>query len=913
MATGGPSQGYRGASGATRTERILYTAPGGRVIPVEVHRCVNVATHPELGARLRAGEPINVVACPDGRERPVHVSVAYHDPGRRVFVVVVPETARHTELTERSAWLAQLASDAEYELPNYVLRFDVVFGGGELADLLERRDDDRVRSARDAELSQELDKRRARLEEHEARFAASKAEFEKVVAELEVRNEELQARVAELDERASSARDTTTETEIADLSDPDIIPPPDPEGTPLPRPVPHEEIQTNPFELMPEREAAELRARGVSDAELREASDRFVKQRDSGPIVVGSDDDSEVIAADQIVSEEDSEPSIRPRTDDNATTVGGVQTDILTERWIVSREEELKVATAEGVRLAATLTPQQLSGFGEELVVRVQLHRMPTYPIIAITVGDPANKDPYPFLFDVGRESDMGALAALAREFAFELQLFDTEYTPVRRTAITAPLTDNVRYALAAAEQHLTAIPPPQRSFAKASIAYADPEFDRHGRNRPERALFRREILEHVDSPARCRTALDLVAHFSKPEHEELLVLVWGEPLAAWNKARGRTVLKAVELGLWPGSDLARFAVSAGAARSRKDLVQRLHTSFTRTIGSTANDLDDDAIDLNWKALRAEREALGIEAPASNGNGNGAAVVSGTIGGDSDRMPATNPVEAPIAPAADLATLGPQQLVRLLRNKDRRRAAAIELAMRGETLGLGPTFETLKIMTRAEAVQVLGHVTKYGDPATEHLLRGLRSRKGFIRQGCALALGVLKNEEGIEAICDLLLSEPTEIWRELARSVGEVGAGAVMSLLARLKDQGDAGRERAAWALAHVAARGGEAHVETLSHGRDPVAAGVARHALQLVDLARTDDRTVRGADQPREVTVNRAFSRKFFEALDRLAGADAEEDEDDALLLDEADLIEADAEIDDDGEVLDESDLIPT
>jgi len=56
----------------------------------------------------------------------------------------------------------------------------------------------------------------------------------------------------------------------------------------------------------------------------------------------------------------------------------------------------------------------------------------------------------------------------------------------------------------------------------------------------------------------------------------------------------------------------------------------------------------------------------------------------------------------------------------------------------------------------------------------------------------------------------------------------------------------------------------------------------------------------VRGPTAPRDQTVNRAFSRKFFEAMNQAAIAT---DDDDALLLDEADLIEADAELSEDHE----------
>jgi hypothetical protein len=209
-------------------------------------------------------------------------------------------------------------------------------------------------------------------------------------------------------------------------------------------------------------------------------------------------------------------------------------------------------------------------------------------------------------------------------------------------------------------------------------------------------------------------------------------------------------------------------------------------------------------------------------------------------------------------------------------------------------------------MARGEAVRVLPHVVGFGERAVPHLVDGLRSRNGFLRHGCALALGILKSGEGVDPLCDLLLAEPTEVWREIARAVGELGGGAVMSLAARLRDAAPDRRERIAWALAHVVARGGRGPVETLASGRDSVAAHAARRALELADQARDNDAEVRGAAPPRDQTVNRAFSRRFFEAMAGNGVASGTGFADLELSADDAEVIE------DDEELLDEEDLIP-
>jgi hypothetical protein len=108
--------------------------------------------------------------------------------------------------------------------------------------------------------------------------------------------------------------------------------------------------------------------------------------------------------------------------------------------------------------------------------------------------------------------------------------------------------------------------------------------------------------------------------------------------------------------------------------------------------------------------------------------------------------------------------------------------------------------------------------------------------------------------------------------------------------------------------MAHIAVRGGKAAIETMAGGQS-VVAPVARHALELHASAANDHVRMRpgasGSNPGRDVTVNRAFSRRFFESLDQGMPEVAEPG---AIDLDEADLIEEDEEAE-----LDDSDLIQT
>ena len=348
------------------------------------------------------------------------------------------------------------------------------------------------------------------------------------------------------------------------------------------------------------------------------------------------------------------------------------------------------------------------------------------------------------------------------------------------------------------------------------------------------------------------------------------------------------------------GDPDARLGVDDGGAR----LWLRLDQGFAALLAdAAANDLDPDAIEDNRAALAQEATALGL-------TGGG-----GVVASDGDAF-----ASGMIAPKAARPTLEKAPLAELLAALDdraRRLDAAIELCARRDPAAIRPVMAAVRRMSRAEAVRVLGSMVKFGPAAAPALTAGLASSKAFLRHGCALALALLRSDEGTEAVIDVLLSEPTEIWREIARAVGQVGPQALMPLAARLGRMGDRAsastRERMAWAMAHVAVRGGKAAVETLAGGSSAVAP-VARMAMERQVAAAQDDVALREGPA-RDVTVNRAFSRRFLEAAGRSgepsAGADASGPME---LLDDEDLL---IDVDDDlatdqADELDESDLLP-
>lgn len=582
---------------------------------------------------------------------------------------------------------------------------------------------------------------------------------------------------------------------------------------------------------------------------------------------------------------------------------------------------------AEGVELAALVAA--------ELEVRLQLHRMSNFPLLALVFGDAAALDgaegtapPRWVLLDIGDEEDRAALHSLGRLFEVHLEIQDgsRDGAVVATSVLSPPLADNVLAALAAAADYLKGVPLDQRSFARARAAFRAPDYDRLGLGTSLAGELDEEVLHGLATPAQVVRAVALVKRFSQPTGEDWLLMTRSYPLESWQASRRAVVKRAFELGIWPGPVAAQIAVGEGLARSRKELVMRLQRHFTalldqpaetgavsadapaESLPAPAHDLDAAAVRENWKSLKAEARALGVPAgewsqPRSSPIvSESAPIASGTIdlfagpGEESDGFARPGRRRARTAAYGEpvggdgfggrarglrqgaLARLDSAALVEALEDRDRRLAAALELCRRGEESAVGAIFAAVDGLPRGDAGLLLGSVGFLGRAAEPHLLAGLRSRKAHIRQGSALALAVMRSEAGVEAICDLLLDDPTAIWRELARALGETGPIAVMPLAARLGQRSMAARERAAWALAHIGARGHRRPLEALASGRDQVAASVARRAIELIEAAQSDDLAVRGDRAPRDQTMNRSFSRRFFEAVraERRAAAEA-------------------------------------
>jgi hypothetical protein len=932
-----PSQSaYRGSIGRTQTATVHVTGSRGDLIAATVYTTIDAVSDPELVERLHSEDPgraLNVIRTDAGDTIHIAVPVVYHDPAAEVMVLVLGEAHRHREIDERIRLYERLRDDDEV-IPAYAKEFAVVFGAPGLRSYLEKRAQEALDTARSAEATRDVDRRRADLAAREAEIDRKLRELERARAEVDAAKSEVANRVVDIERQRAEVEQLKSEARnrvIASAAKPAEAPEKRPafvsehEALTVVGPPPSgDEVRTSPVQLHDDSQsdiltaiqpAAPVLPPSQAPALPGRAAMRSVAEIQS---TNGHNPHSTEISIEFGDEEETTGSSIVPQGSDPLTTETQELPAIPNDAWLdqaIARQASACAVDNGKVRIAIVVDEQVARGLGGLVDVRVLLHRTASYPVVTLVFGPPAAlRVPSPtqlaiIALDPGTEPDRGVLLTLARGFELHVQVI-TRGACIRRMQLIAPLADNVGFIIRAADDHLrgvAAVSPP--SFARGVDEVGTDSYDLLGMTHPELNEFRDDKLAQIETAQHLRRAIAVARRFQRSAREDYLVCTRGFPLTRWRELRHHVLESAVTWGMWPGPELAQIAVAEGLARSRRDLVVRLEKGFEALRRHpTAFDIDNDAAEDNMKAIGDEARAQGVELERPK-NGAWASDETSVVSGSIDGPPQAAPPKSHSI----------EELIALLEDRKQRVAVAIELCERGDGRAAAPVVNAVKKMSRAEAVRVLGMCVRFGNAAAQPLAEGLGSSKAFLRHGCALALALLRTEEGTQSVIDLLLSEPTEIWREVARAIGQVGPPALMPLASNFGRLGaratPAMSERVAWAMAHVGVRGGKAAIEQMAHGQS-VVAPVAKHALELLSSAANDHVRVRqgadGSQGGKEVTVNRAFSRRFFEAVEQgipSAGQPGLVDLEASgpmELLDEADLIEDEEEAE-----LDESDLI--
>jgi len=866
---------YAGEAGQTRREPV-HVLVSGSVRSTEVVTALNVATDPALRDAALAGTLHRI----EGIGELAHAFV-YHDPSARKLVLVVPDVLRHTALRERARLLDRIAADTKHAVPDYVRDANVVVGVRELkaylalrdgtpktaaastpaaasaagtsADHARREADLRAREEQFAIREERLSKRAEGVTSREDELATRAEELEATQREVTLKEQELEARLEALQAREASiapaaeasASPTNRPTSVVTRPGADAI------GAPVISKLISDSPTNGSSSQIGGESVEELADENEVEEEIDDLSDMMVVTG-VGPAPTAPDGRA------SLVTIEDTTSTIAGRT--RAPTHQEITRRSAATgpaRLLAGGEVEMVASFEDGeVHLYARLDEGREQAFqSKDVDLLEQLVLVQGYPVVLLSLVEDHADRPYVrrAALDPHDGSDRKVLDALRRSFHAMVDLHGSDASFLTTIAVAAPREVNAGLVLdrvtrlgadtaidaTTAIERALAAPPPVREAGHPYAAADEAE--------PATAAQALRMLERV-------------AAWHTAEKLDHALLVLSIPRDVVDVAIRRTLEAAVRFGLALGGTLRTHAVSLGVANEPTEIVARQLTSFRRVSSSPDHGgLTIEQVGANWeKLLREAGECeLAIESDLHEAAWEAIRATRADLTG-------------PHAAAIDvdrIAEMGSPELVMLLEHPRARRLAALELCKRGDPEYIDPIYRTVRKMPRPDVVRIVPKVALFGESAGDVLIDGLTARKTFVRQASALALGHLKLRRAIVPLQHALHAESSEVWRELARVIGEFGMASFRSVARALKDP-KIDEERFAHTLAHLANYGCLRNIEKLAEDEDPKTFRIAREGLTLREELLVIDRAVRGdRDLMTEDPVLR-FSRRFYEEM---------------------------------------------
>ncbi len=568
-----------GAFGATTERTLRITSAQGTVFSATVYSCVNALDHPEVVEELWAGT-LHHVPCPfeEGRVYELAVPVMYHDQGREVFALVVPEALRHEELSLRQEVLRKL-EEADGVVPDYIREFATVVGLDGLRRWLkngvERREvapDTTVITERPAmesgreasevsKVDEELKEREAELDAREEELRVQREQFEEVASRVErdsARVDEAMGQIAHEREELQQLREELEEQ--------------------------RRQLQVQELNLEQERLRLE---QGAADSEVVETTQ-----------VVTDDQFIEVI------SEEEAGSTVVPASADAAPTSFPE----------TGRPFFVEIGDS-GMVLGFSVADARVEAFGEgDVRFFFQLHRVEGVPAIALTLvcfdeaGD-AIDAVAAGIVDQGEESRW--LDQIIEFPTVRIGVYDESGAKVAAWETAQPEPRNVEWARELVRQwSQEAGSGGAKKLAEAAEKVMDGAVELWGSMRHP---FHQNSFEELDGAAEVQLAAGILGYWSRPEQVEYLVGSRSFPLASFRDIQKRVIRAALHWGIALSEDLRQVAIDHAIIPDPLSLTQRLVANFAEVcIGLRPNDLDPLEQWENWDALIKLADKYGV-------------------------------------------------------------------------------------------------------------------------------------------------------------------------------------------------------------------------------------------------------------------------------------------------------------
>ncbi|MCG8555197.1 MAG: hypothetical protein MJD61_07900 [Proteobacteria bacterium] len=735
--------GYMGVAGETRAERVHVPAADGGLDSVEIYRCINVATDPELKERALEGRLHRLA---DGRE--LAVPFVYHDPASSRFALVVPSVLAYRELPERAQLLCEVARETAHAIPAYVRACPSLVG---------------------------LDALRSFLE---------------------------QAPQQQPGPRQASATQTASE-------------PTQPEPTPRPRTPPG-----------PMHESVEWTTQ-ITEGELHEVREALN----------ALDSDDEVVpppsqAPERHPARGSLPPPIRSAPPGLGSRPG-------------SRPPPLH-RRAEAVPPPLHLTRRSSP---------VPRNDGPTAALSAPQGGVRSAPPPLP-RHDASRDGSEPGRNDSGDSDSDTYAVAEPTHVEGPQPGVAPPPsffdTSGPHLAAVVAGEELWLFARMEPSFFEA--------------HRPQTLELWVQGIEAQGCPL-----VVVVLGEARSEASRYLLRV---PLALHERDDRRVIdalVRAFEarVALYRGERYQRTIQVRGHDRGTqlRHVLERLdqlprpmpHTSAAAMARLRS---DPPPFEPNAASLLLRTDAHGRYSAVPSQAGSPAARAASTRPAGSTPPPPPTPAAA----RADAAPAHPSPPVGTGGDGGHRLATLLTMCRKRDPAALPKLLADVQELTIFEAAQVFAATVGFGGSVLPVLLEGLSETSPAIRQLSMLAIGELGDSRAVVPMLQQLRREPTEAWREAARALGCMGSEVFKAIDDSL-DLSDY-EDRHVLALAHLSNRGALSDLQKMEKGDGQKRRNVARKALAVRGLVRSEDRAVRSAGVlPREDEVKR-LSQGFYAAL---------------------------------------------
>lgn len=890
---------YTGAVGETCRE--IYDVPGseGGTRVVSLVRTLNVRTDPQLKVRALSGLLHDV---PGGQT--LAAAFVYHDPQEQRFVLVIPAVLAHTAFEESAKLMLALAQDRTAPVPPYVRGFPTVIGVDALRQNLEEVTDvdgDELREASelDVERAHKLSQRERGLAEQEAglirlaeeltarqgKLDHSRAEFAVEVSAHEEREREWVEKLEQTRHEAEVVPPETADTawqevgalreeatvvaavpdalmrnalrrnsDVSEVSSAEVRQQPPPlhrnDYSPSAAPPPLHRNDTHRTAKPPPLHPSSTARTGpppLHPARTIEPPPLPVPDIAQPPPLHSTVGDDEVLPSET--------PPRMPQGDGDVSSVGSVRSPEVAPPasfFAHARGPMAMISDPDALWLYADVDHTECDAYlrASDMLLQCVVHN--GYPIVLLTLtgGDERAQHVLRLPLDGRSPEDLLVLEGLAESYRARVAFYvDGEYVD---TITVASLREGVARAVLDHIEDSTTMPGISAADAIAHVLATPPPVDN-----PDLPFG--PARRQASSTVAVRAAVEQLASWMRPAKLREASLIYSVPTHVVEGAARRVLRSAKLYGVALPEELVEAAVEYGVVGDRAELVAAQLEAFKKHVDAGDN-LGEDGTRDNWQKLFAQADAAGVEveegdaAPPASASAPAPEQVDSSDASDGDSEP----------PPASSANLKAQ-----LHDPQTRMSAIAELAMRGHPSLVEPIFEVLESLTPGEVAAGVAALVSFGEHAAEPLQRGLDSPNLHLRHACALALGRLKLQRSIAPLLQILDTEPTNIWVEIARAMGDFGGFGVRSVVRAIPTASKP--ERLMLVLAHLANHGAAKDVETLENDTDDEVAMSARKAMARRSRLEWEDLAIREQRTLTDSSAAARFSQGFYAELSKV------------------------------------------